>query len=71
MEHTVKRIRLAIYGDDPFSGENPLKIVLPQTPFLNFELRFDCPDFYRDNQTQAQSLGGGETLFKGSPPQEK
>ena len=53
---------------ESFSGENPLKMVLPQTPFLNFELCFDWPS--RANQNLAPSLGGGrggQPFTKGSP----
>jgi 3-oxoacyl-[acyl-carrier protein] reductase len=45
-------------GQKTFSEENPLKRVLPQTPFPNFGLGFDCPDYYRDNQNLTQDLGG-------------
>src|SRR3990172_884758 len=57
-------------GDNPFSGENPLKRVLPQTPFLNFELGLGSPDKNRNNQPLSQSLGeviGGRPFSKDHP----
>jgi hypothetical protein len=36
-------------GENPFSGENLLKKVLPQTPFQNFDSGLESsPDSYRE-----------------------